>query len=192
MLYREKHEAMEVHIQRHIDAIQSGDAELQGQSFQTLVKATAEPVEWAYEVWDQLLRLLKHEDNRCRAITAQILCRLAVSDPKQRMVGDIPALLEVTRDERFVTARHCLQTLWRVGVAGKRQREVLVEGLTGRFHECATEKNCTLIRYDIIECLRKIQDQAGDELTRGRALELIETENDLKYRKKYLSRWKRK
>ncbi len=192
MLYREKHEAMEVYIQRHIDAIQSGGPELQGQSFQALVKATAEPVEWAYEVWDKLLRLLKHKDNHCRAIAAQILCRLAVSDPKQRMVGDIPALLDVIRDERFVTARHCMQTLWRVGVAGKRQREVLVEGLTGRFHECATEKNCTLIRYDIIECLRKIQDQVGDELTRGRALELIETEKDLKYRKKYLSRWKRK
>ena len=192
MLDQEKHVAMEVHTQRLIDAIQSGDAELQGQSFQTLVTETAEPVEWAYEVWDQLLGLLKHKDNRCRAIAAQILCRLAVSDPEQRMVGGIPALLDVIRDERFVTARHCLQTLWRVGVAGKRQREVLVEGLTGRFHECATEKNCTLIRYDIIECLRKIQDQAGDELTRVRALELIETEKDLKYRKKYLSRWKRK
>lgn len=91
MVYREKNEAIEVHNQRLIDAIQSGDAELKSQSFQALVTATAKPVEWAYEVWNQLLRLLKNKDNRCRAIAAQILCRLAVSDPKQRMIGDIAA-----------------------------------------------------------------------------------------------------
>jgi hypothetical protein len=54
-----------------------------------------------------------------------------------------------------VTARHCMQSLWKVGIAGKDQQKKLVEGLTRRFKECTTEKNCTLIRYDIIEDLRK-------------------------------------
>ena len=71
------------------------------------------------------------------------------------MLKDFDALLEVTNDERFVTARHCMQSLWKVGVAGKDQQKKLVEGLTRRFKECTTEKNCTLIRYDIIEDLRK-------------------------------------
>jgi hypothetical protein len=107
------------------------------------------------------------------------------------MVRDVPALLAVTKDERFVTARHCMQSLWKVGVAGESQRRVLVDGLTDRFQECIAEKNCTLIRYDILESLRKVYAVVADEAIRQRALALIETEADLKYRKKYATLWKR-
>jgi hypothetical protein len=96
----------------------------------------------------------------------------------------------VTRDERFVTARHCLQALWKVGAAGKKQQKRLVDTLAMRFAECATEKNCTLIRYDISQSLRNLYDAIQDERVRERALELIETEPDLKYRKKYASLWR--
>jgi hypothetical protein len=106
------------------------------------------------------------------------------------MVRDVHALLNVTKDEKFVTARHCMQSLWKVGVAGESQRKVLVDGLSARFRECVAEKNCTLIRYDILECLRKIYDVVGDEKLRAKALELIETEEDPKYRKKYATVWK--
>jgi hypothetical protein len=44
-----------------------------------------------------------------------------------------------------------------------------------------------LIRYDIIQGLRKLYDEVTDEKVREKALELIETEEDLKYRKKYAS-----
>ena len=66
----------------------------------------------------------------------------------------------------------------------------MVDGLERRFRECITEKNCTLIRYDIIQDLRKLHDQVKDENVRGKALELIETEGDPKYRKKYAGLWK--
>jgi hypothetical protein len=134
---------------------------------------------------------LTHKDNHRRAIAAQVLCNLAKSDPKERMLKDFASLLTVTKDERFVTARHCMQSLWKVGVAGKKQQKMLVNGLAGRFKECITEKNCTLIRYDIIQSLRNMYDVVGDEKVKGRALELIETEDDLKYRKKYAGLWKK-
>jgi hypothetical protein len=76
-----------------------------------------------------MVETLRHKDNRRRAIAAQILCNLAKSDPKQRMLKDFDALLTVTKDERFVTARHCMQSLWKVGVAGKDQQQKLVDGL---------------------------------------------------------------
>jgi len=98
----------------------------------------------------------------------------------------------VTKDERFVTARHCMQALWKVGAVGKKQQKKLIAGLTGRFAECATEKNCTLIRYDISQSLRNLYDAVKDEAVRKKALDLIETEPDLKYRKKYASLWKAK
>ena len=65
-----------------------------------------------------------------------------------------------------------------------------MNGLSARFKECASEKNCTLIRYDIIVNLKQIYDAVEDETVKAKALELIETEDDLKYKKKYAGVWK--
>ena len=116
-----------------MDDLRSSDKDRQNRAFQSLLHATQQPVEWAYEVWDELLRTLTDGDNRQRAIAAQALSSLAKSDPNERMLKDFGALLAVTKDERFVTARHCLQSLWKVAVAGERQRNVVVKGLVRRF-----------------------------------------------------------
>jgi hypothetical protein len=179
-------------IQTNLDNLWSEDRELQNKAFSYIVEVTAKPVDWAYEVWDQMVENLSHKDNHNRAIAAQVLCNLAQSDPKNRMLKDFNALLAVTKDERFVTARHCMQALWKVGATGKKQQKLLVDGLEGRFKECLTEKNCTLIRYDIIQSLRRLYDAVKDEEVRAKALELIETEEDSKYRKKYASLWRGK
>ncbi|MGH9550967.1 MAG: hypothetical protein ACRD3W_16415 [Terriglobales bacterium] len=176
--------------QTALDNLHSEDRDLQNNAFHFLLEQTAKPVDWAYDVWDDMVETLKHQDNHRRAIAAQVLCNLAKSDPKKRMLKDFDALLAVTKDERFVTARHCLQSLWKVGVAGKDQQKKLVEGLAGRYKECITEKNRTLIRYDIMQALRRLYDEVKDEKIRQKALELIETEEDRKYRKKYASVWK--
>jgi hypothetical protein len=172
------------------DDLGSADAGTQNAAFSALLATTESPVDWAYEVWDDLVATLGHENNRRRAIAAQLLCNLARSDPQRRMVGDLDALLALTRDERFVTARHCMQSLWKVGAAGEEQRIRLLAGLDHRFDECAAEKNCTLIRFDIVQGLRRLHDATGDERVREKAMELIAREDDLKYRKKYVGVWK--
>jgi hypothetical protein len=106
------------------------------------------------------------------------------------MLRDVDALFAVTRDERFVTARHSLQAVWKVALAGEQHRELVVERLADRFHECVAEKNRTLIRFDIMGAMRKIYDAVGDEQMRERALALVETEEDAKYRKKYAGVWR--
>ena len=176
--------------QTNLDNLWSEDRELQNKAFFRVLEATDKPVDWAYDVWDDIVANLSHKDNHNRAIAAQVLCNLAKSDPKNRMLKDFDALLAVTKDERFVTARHCMQSIWKVGAAGKKQQKILVDGLEGRFKECITEKNCTLIRYDIIQGLRNLYEEIKDETVREKALELIETEEDIKYRKKYASLWR--
>jgi hypothetical protein len=47
---------------------------------------------------------------------------------------------------------------------------MVVERLASRFRECMTEKNATLIRYNIIEDLRKLYDAVQDEQVRETAL----------------------
>ncbi len=174
-----------------MDDLRSSEKDRQNRAYESLLRAAEEPVEWGYEVWDELLGMLKNGDSRQRSIAAQVLCNLAKSDPDERILRDLGALLAVTRDERFVTARHCLQALWRVGVVGERQREALVAGLVHRFGECRGEKNCTLIRYDILAVLRRVYDATGDAALRSTAAGLMGIEEDAKYRKKYNTLWRK-
>jgi hypothetical protein len=182
---------MDKTIRTSIENIRSEDKDLQNKAYSFVLEATDKPVDWAYEVWDEMLDGLKHQDNHVRAISAQVLSNLAKSDPKNRMLKDFDQLLEVTKDERFVTARHCLQSLWKIGITGKKQQKVYMDGLEHRFKECVTEKNRTLIRYDILQSLRNVYDSVQDEAIKQKALELIELEEDVKYRKKYDTLWKK-
>jgi hypothetical protein len=181
---------MDKSTRTNLDNLHSEDGDTRFNAMNAILKMTEERVEWAHEVWDDMLAHLRHENNHQRAIAAQVLCNLAKSDTENRMVKDFAALLAVTKDERFVTARHCLQSLWKVGAAGKKLQKIVVDGLADRFKECAAEKNCTLIRYDIIQGLKRLYDAVRDETIKAKALELIGTETDDKYRKKYASVWR--
>ena len=183
---------MDKTAQTHLDNLRSEDRELQNEAFFAIIKATDKSVDWAYDMWDDLLEGLTDQDSHVRAIAAQVLCNLAKSDPQNRMLKDFDRLLAVTKDEKFVTARHSMQALWKVGVAGKKQQQILVDGLAGRYKECIAEKNSTLIRYDIIQSLRNVYDKVKDEGIKEKALELIDTEKDVKYRKKYAALWRTK
>jgi hypothetical protein len=182
---------MDKKTRTHLDNIRSEDGQLQNKAYATLMNATKKPVDWAYDAWDELIEGLKHNDNHVRAISSQLLANLAKSDPKGKMFKDFDKLLAVTKDEKFVTARHCLQSIWKVGLAGKNAQQLVVKGLEKRFHECATDKNCTLIRYDIVQDLRNLYDATTSSEIKEKALELIELEQDEKYRKKYATVWKK-
>lgn len=173
-----------------LDQIHSPDRYEQNLAFHALLDLTEEPVDWAEEAWDELLDGLKSSDNRARSICAQLLCNLVKSDHHAMVMRDFDQLLEVTRDERFVTARHTLQSLWKVGEAGRPQRKLLLHGLEQRYQESTDEKNGTLIRYDILQVMRKVYDQHGEEDIREKALSWIEMEEDEKYRRKYSTLWK--
>jgi hypothetical protein len=181
---------MDKNTRTNLDNLHSEDGDTRFKAMNTILKMTEKRVDWAHEVWDDLVRHLRHENNHQRAIAAQVLCNLAKSDTENRMVRDFAALLAVTKDEKFVTARHCLQSLWKVGAAGEKLQKIVVDGLAKRFKECAAEKNCTLIRFDIIQGLKRLYDAVKDETVKEEAMELIETEKHDKYRKKYASVWR--
>jgi hypothetical protein len=181
---------MDEKIRINIENLYRADRKLQNEAYYYILEITEQPVEWSYEVWDQAVENLSHKDNHNRAIASQLLCNLAKSDPENRIMRDFDRLLDVTRDEKFVTARHCLQSLWKIGLVGKEHQAMVLSGLTRRFHDCAAEKNFALIRFDIISGLRKLYDATNDEEIKKSALELIETESDPKYRKKYSSVWR--
>jgi hypothetical protein len=178
-------------IRTHLDNIHSDDGQIQFKAYDYLMKETEQPVDWAYEAWDELVEGLTHKDNHVRAITSQILTHLAKSDPKGRIFKDFDKLLMVTKDERFVTARHCMQSLSNVAVVGKKQQALYMDGLSKRFKECVTEKNGKLIRYDILVSMRNVYNEVKDETIREKALKLIASEKDAKNQKKCAGVWRK-
>lgn len=169
----------------------SPDREAAYQALVTLFEMTEEPVDWAYDVWDKLLNDLTHREGQRRAFSAQMLTRLAISDPDRRMLEDFPQVEAVLKDEKPVTARHTLQSLWRVGLSGPEQRSMVVEALEKRFRECAKEKGGSVVRTDAVTALGRLFKATGDEEVESRANALIESEPEEKSRKKQRASWRK-
>jgi hypothetical protein len=182
---------MDKNIRTHLDNIRSTDGQLQNDAYYFLMEVTESPVDWAYEAWDELVAGLTHKDNHVRAISSQVLANLGKSDPKGRMFKDFDKLLAVTKDEKFVTARHCMQHIWKVGLGGKKTEQLVVKGLEQRYRECVSEKNGKLIRYDILVSMRNLYNATMSGEIKEKALELIELEEEAKYKKKYAGVWKK-
>ncbi|MBT2686695.1 hypothetical protein J7I93_00710 [Bacillus sp. ISL-47] len=181
---------MEAEMQAYFNDLHSEDKNAQYEAFNQIMMAAKEKVDWAYEVWDGLKDDLTHRDNHRRARAGQFLSYLAISDPEKRMLKDFPAVWEVTKDKKFVTARHTLQAIWRIALAGPEQKEMVLQHISDRFIHGADEKNYTLIRFDMIQGLRNFYDETKEEDVRQIALDLIEKEEDPKYKKKYAGVWK--
>lgn len=179
---------MDYTIRHHLDNLYSKDAEARYHSFQYLLEITNDPVDWADIAWDDLMALL-HGDNHQRAVAVQLLSNLSKSEP-MRALSSLDQIMKITHDKRFVTARHALQALWKIGVASPALQHLVLHKLRDRFFECEKENECTMIRYDIIEVLRKMYDTIPTEKIKSLALELIEKEPDAAHRDKYSTLWK--
>ncbi|RKL65386.1 hypothetical protein CR203_20780 [Salipaludibacillus neizhouensis] len=181
---------MDSTMKKEFERSKSKDKVERYEAYHNILKATEQEVDWAYEIWEQLLEDLTHKDNHQRSRAAQYLANLAISDPEKRMIKDFPRLWEVTKDEKFVTARHCLQSIWKVGLAGTAQKEMVMEYMVDRFENGTDEKNYTLIRSDILQNMRYLYDTLEDEDIKVKAMQVIETVDESKYKKKYASIWK--
>lgn len=98
-------------IQTSFENLLSQDKDLQFEAYNHILASTKEEVDWAYDEWEQLKEDLTHSDNHRRSRAAQFLCGLAKSDPEKRMIKDFPLVWEVTKDKKFVSARHSLQSI---------------------------------------------------------------------------------
>jgi hypothetical protein len=175
-----------------LDKLLSKDRNAAYGAFTQLITITNKPVPWAHEAWDRLLGLTRTGDNHQRTMAVQMLANLTKSDYENRMRKDLNALIRVTKDPMFVTARHSLLCLWKVGIKDENHQRAVLSKLTKRFKECVSEKNCTLIRYDIQTVLRHIYDARKDETVLSRSRRLIDIEQDPKYREKYATVWRQR
>ena len=176
-------------VRQHFKDLRSEFTLERNEAFQYLINRAKQPVDWVYEVWNELLDLTKTGDSHQRTLAVQLLAALAKSDVEIRLVNDLHDLIAVTYDDRFVTARQALKALWKVGVASVQLQEMIIKELSARFLNCNVEKNCKLIRCDIIEVLGKMYNTINNEHIKETVVLLIATEDEHKYQKKYNRLW---
>lgn len=132
---------MDQKIQDLFELSKNGTKEERYNALIELNSTLEQPVDWAYDVWDDLIELLSDKDGHQRSRAAQYLSRFAAySDPEDRILKDFDALWQVTFDEKFVTARHTIQTLWRVGLGIDAAKNLFLEHVIDRFNDGDKEK----------------------------------------------------
>jgi hypothetical protein len=181
---------MEAAIRQSFQDLGSQDDKVRYAALQAVLKATDCRVNWAYDVWNGLVSRLSHDNSYQRSIAVMTLCNLAKSDSENRLAKEIDNLLRLTNDEKFVTSRQCMQSIWKVAVGEKSIRKKVTDHLSKQYVECVNGKHHSLIRQDIIQSLRNLFDSVHDETIRVKAMGLIKMETEAKNRKKYETYWK--
>lgn len=170
--------------------LRSDDPELIEAAYQELIGMVDHPVEWSYEVWDDLIVKLTDSNGQVKSTSAQLLSLLAAySDPDKRILVDFERVFQTTYDPKFVTARQSLKRIWKIARAGIDQERLVVDALKKRYMDAGNEKNVILIRSDIIESYKKIFNMRKDLKVKQMALVLIDLEMDSTVKEKYSKLW---
>jgi hypothetical protein len=172
-------------VKECFDNLGSTDDKIRLNALQAILKVTDEKADWVYDVWDDLLGKLDNENSYQRSIGIMLLCNLAKSDRENRLNDSLGLLLAHTKDEKFITSRQCIQSIWKVAITNQQHRKRILDHLEKRFKECIDEKHYNLIRQDIIQSIRHISLELKDPALFARARAWIVEEVEEKYRKKY-------
>ena len=176
---------MDTTVREQFDLLSSTDDTLRMVALQTILKLTDQKVDWIYEVWDELLNKIKSENSFQRSIGIMVVCNLAKSDTQDRLSDCLDLLLAHTRDEKFITSRQCIQSIWKVAATGGQALDKILDHLEKRYRECTNEKHYNLIRADIIHSIRSIYDAEKDETLLTLARTLMTEEKEARYQRKY-------
>jgi len=180
-----------ISVREAIERLASGDRASHGEDYQVLMKSVEQSKGWADRAWQQIRPLLEHSDNRVRSIAGQALCGLAANASRKLVAQDTAAVIAVTRDERFVTARHVLLATWKLGLVDAKNRMRLLALLSERFEGSFKEKSGALVRTDIVAILRRLSDATGDAAVRSGAELLITTDRAPGRRQKLEQAWRK-
>jgi hypothetical protein len=177
-------------IQTLFEKLRSSDDEIRYPAFQQAYAMTEQTVGWAYEVWGQLLDMLKSENSFQRSIALRLLCNLSRSDNEKRILIVLPEILAHTMDEKFITSRQTLQEVWKIAWYCPEASAQVENTLKQRYLECGEEKHANLLRQDALQSLLTLAELRHDNALLADVKRLIESEPDAKNRKAYRSLFK--
>ncbi|HBP63226.1 MAG TPA: hypothetical protein DD730_02905, partial [Desulfosporosinus sp.] len=60
-------------IKNAFETLKNENPELRTRAYGQILAASNQPVDWAYDVWDEMKSNLSHKNNHMRSIAAQVL-----------------------------------------------------------------------------------------------------------------------
>lgn len=160
---------------QYFTVLKNGNQQEQRQAFEQIMSVLHEPVDWTYSVWEKLVGNLTSSDAYVRTYSARLLCAFAASsDPEERVLDDFAAIWKVTFTEPYDITRKSLHAIWKIALAGKAQKELVIAHLVNRYTNSSGEEHCDAVRLEIIEGLHKLFKATGDERIEVIAKSLIE------------------
>lgn len=153
-------------------------------SFKKLHEITDKKVKWIYDKWFLLVEKTSSSNSFQRSIGLTLLANLAKSDTENRFEKIMDEYLKHFEDEKFITARLCIQNIWKIAAANKNTRKRIIDELERSYSENVHLKtHANLIKRDIICSLVQISIFTKDKKIMEMIESLIEEETDLKLKK---------
>lgn len=75
---------MDVLTRAYFVNLESDEWDLQYEAYQRILEMTKQEVDWAYEVWDDIVQNLSNRDAHIRSRCAQLLAHLANQRPSKK------------------------------------------------------------------------------------------------------------
>jgi hypothetical protein len=150
-------------------------------AFKELNSITEKKVNWIYERWFELIEKTESENSYQRTIGLTLLANLCKSDDENRFLKIIDKYIEHFDDEKFITARLCIQVVWKIAVAKEKLSKKIISALENAYWENIHLKDhANLIRQDIIGNLDQIYSKTKDKTVIKIARKLAKEETDKK------------
>jgi hypothetical protein len=163
----------------------SKDDKVRYAAFKSLLAETESKVSWFADRFAYLAAKLESDNSYQRSIGIMLLCNLAKSDTEGLLGKVLPDILSHMHDEKFITSRQCIQSVWKIAVAQPLLSGEVISALKKIFHASEGENHYSLIRRDILQSMQHINESTPDLSLEPDILALITSEQDAKYQKAY-------
>jgi hypothetical protein len=171
-------------IDKLFENIESKDDKIRYAAFQELLRITETPVTWVYDKWFVLTGKLASGNSYQRSIGLLLLANLCKSDTENRFGEILGLYFSFFEDEKFITARQCIQNVWKIAIVnGSYQKKVIGQLESSYSENKHLSPHGNLIKQDIISSLLQIYKHSHDESVRDKMQELIGAETDAKLQK---------
>lgn len=161
--------------------LESKDNNARYEAFKKLFELTEQKVDWIYDYWQTLVDMLSSRNSFHRSIGLLLIANLTRSDSEDKFSDIADRYLTFLEDEKFITARLCLQNVWRIAVNKEAYRVIISDALKSAYsRNIHLKRNQNLIKQDVIFSLAKIAGFYKDEILSNEIEIIVKNETDKK------------
>ncbi len=169
-------------IDELFSTLESKDNNIRYEAFKELLQITEEKVSWIYDKWFVLVDKLSSDNSFQRSIGLMLLANLSKSDIDNRFGTIMDNYLEYFNDEKFITARQCVQNVWKIAITHEGNKKKIIQQLENAYQDNINlSKHANLFKQDIIGSMYQIYQHTKDGDIKKKIHSLIESEIDAKF-----------